>query len=94
MSNSIQSQIERTKEVKFEFDGEEVQGFDGESIAVALLRAERIYLRDAPNSKTPRGMFCNMGICQECVVEIDGRKKEACRTSVSDGLIVKRVVNV
>lgn len=94
MSNDIQSQIERTKEVKFDFDGEEVRGFDGESIAAALLRADQIYLRDAPNTNTPRGMFCVMGVCQECLVEVDGGKKEACRTPISAGLVVKRVANV
>lgn len=94
MSKDIQSQVERSKEVKFEFDGVEVRGFDGESIAAALLRAGHTHLRDAPNSKTPRGVFCVMGVCQECVVDVGGSMKEACRTSVSDGMIVKRVAYV
>lgn len=86
--------IERSEYISFQFDGKSYQGYAGETIGAALLRAGVTHLRDAPNSKTPRGMFCIMGACQECVVEVDGRKVEACRTDVSDGLIVKRAPHV
>ena len=86
--------IERSREISFQFDGEQISGFEGESIAASLLRAGIIHLRDAPHSGTPRGMFCVMGICQECVIEIDGKKQEACRTKVRDGLSVNKVANV
>ncbi len=84
--------IERTKEISFQFDGVMINGYEGESIAAALLRAGITAIRNAPNTKTPRGMFCVMGVCQECVVSIDGKTREACRTTVSDGLIVERVI--
>jgi predicted molibdopterin-dependent oxidoreductase YjgC len=35
-----------------------------------------------------RGLFCAMGACQECVVEVDGSLMEACRTPVRDGMVV------
>lgn len=83
-------QIERTREVLFEFDGVKYTGFEGESIAAALLRVGIIHIRNAPNTGAPRGIFCVMGVCQECVVEIDGKKLEACRTSVTEGLVVSK----
>lgn len=86
--------IVRTEEILFEFDGETYNGFAGESIAAALLRVGVTHLRDAPKSQTPRGMFCVMGVCQECVVEINQRRVEACRTKVSNGLKIKRASNV
>ena len=86
--------IVRTEEILFEFDGETYNGFAGESIAAALLRVGVTHLRDAPNSQTPRGMFCVMGVCQEGVVEINQRRVEACRTKVSNGLKIKRASNV
>ena len=86
--------IERSEEISFEFDGKCYPGHAGESIAAALLRAGVTNLRDAPNSNTPRGMFCVMGACQECVVEIAGRKVEACRTEITDGLKIVRAANV
>ena len=81
--------IECSAEISFEFDGEIYPAFDGETIAVALLRAGELNIRTAP-SGAPRGLFCVMGACQECVVEVDGIKVEACRTETSDGLIIKR----
>lgn len=86
--------IERSEEISFEFDGKSYPGYAGESIAAALLRAGVTHLRDAPNTNTPRGMFCVMGACQECVVEIDGRKVEACRTELTKDLKIERAAHV
>jgi|TARA_R110002096_G_scaffold436056_1_gene666508 D-hydroxyproline dehydrogenase subunit gamma len=86
--------IERSEEISFKFDGKSYRGYAGESVGAALLRAGITHLRNAPNTNTPRGMFCVMGACQECVVVIDGRKVEACRAELSDGLNIKRAVNV
>ena len=94
MTNSGNDDILRTVEISFEFDGVTVCGHVGETVAAALLRAGITHLRNAPNSGTPRGMFCIMGACQECVIEIDGHKAEACRTVVSEGLVIRRAANV
>ena len=59
------------------FDGAEIPARRGESIAAALTRAGIFELRDG------RGMFCGMGVCQDCVVEIDGRTRRACMTEVA-----------
>ncbi|MBB6123407.1 (2Fe-2S)-binding protein [Sphingobium subterraneum] len=73
------------------FDGRPVDALEGESIAAALWAAGIRRLRTAPNNGGARGPFCMMGLCQECVVEIDGQVVEACRRTVSDGLkIVSR----
>jgi predicted molibdopterin-dependent oxidoreductase YjgC len=76
--------------VRFRFDGQEIAGFAGETVAAALLAAGIRVLRDAPEGGGPRGLFCAMGVCQECVVEVDGRRIEACRLPVRDGLEVRR----
>ena len=85
--------IVRTELITFQFDHNSVAAHEGESIAVALMRAGVTQIRKAP-SGTPRGMFCVMGVCQECVVMVDGKRVEACRTLVSEGLVVRRVGNV
>ena len=85
--------IKRTAEITFQFDGKTFAAFDGETISAALLRAGQNNIRSAPNEK-PRGIFCGMGVCQECVVEVNGKKTEACRTKVTDGLIVRKVSHV
>lgn len=84
----ISAQIERTEEVSFTFDGVAIRAYAGESIACALMRAGVLKLRKAPEDSAPRGAFCLMGLCQECVVLIDGRRVESCRTEALSGLAV------
>ncbi len=93
MTTDDDDHIERSELITFQFDHNSVAAHEGESIAVALLRAGITHIRNAP-SGTARGMFCAIGVCQECVVMVGGKRVEACRTTVSDGLIVKRVGNV
>jgi len=74
--------------VEFRFDGRRVVGRPGESIAAALWAAGIRTLRRSPGRGAPRGMFCNVGVCQECVVSVEGRRRPACTTTVSPGLDV------
>jgi succinate dehydrogenase/fumarate reductase-like Fe-S protein len=87
MSLRIDSRV--TPPVRFHFDGVPVDAYEGESIAAALLAAGVTTLRRAPADGAPRGAFCWMGICQECVVRIDGVAVEACRMAVVEGLSVR-----
>lgn len=80
--------IRRAPLVKFTFDGREMDGHDGEMILSALLRGGVVHLRDAPNDGAPRGAFCATGLCQECVVRIEGGIVESCRAVVRAGLDV------
>jgi predicted molibdopterin-dependent oxidoreductase YjgC len=84
------ARIKRADKVVFTFDGNAVQGRQGESLVAALMRGGHLRLRDAPNDGAARGAFCCMGLCQECVVRIDGRITEACRAVVFQGLVVER----
>ncbi len=70
-------------------DGEPVPCFAGETVAAALLASGRRRLRRSPRAQAPRGAFCLMGSCQECVIRIDGRLEPACLTEVRDGLVVE-----
>ena len=65
-------------------DDRPVAAFAGESLATALLAAGIRTLRNSPGG-APRGMFCGMGACQECLVEVDGIAQPACQTPVRAG---------
>ena len=80
--------IKRAPEVSFLFDGARLTGYAGENLAVALMRSRHLHLRDAPEDGAARGAFCLMGLCQECVVELDGMRVESCRVELRDGLNV------
>jgi predicted molibdopterin-dependent oxidoreductase YjgC len=80
--------VARGAAVTITVDGRAVHAFAGESVATALWAAGIRRLRPSPGG-APRGMFCGMGICQECVVEVDGATVPACQTRVAEGLSIR-----
>lgn len=87
------AQIMRTEKVEFTFDGEAIWGYAGECLAAALIRSRRLHLRDAPEGAGPRGAFCLMGLCQECVVVLEGQTVESCRIELQPGIAVTSLRN-
>ncbi len=52
-------------------DGVELHGVHGQTLAAVLLAADRSHWRTAPNA-SPRGVFCGIGICFDCVATVNG----------------------
>ncbi|HET9762963.1 MAG TPA: (2Fe-2S)-binding protein [Casimicrobiaceae bacterium] len=74
--------------IDFTFDGRRVTARPGQSVAMALWDAGVRAFRDSPLDAAPRGVFCAIGICQECVVVIDGVRRPACTTLAQPALNV------
>ena len=75
--------------VRFTFDGTEIEALDGETIAAALGARHVTAVREA-RSGAPRGPFCGMGVCFDCLVTVNGRPSQrACLTKVEAGLDVR-----
>lgn len=68
-------------------DGRAVQTFQGETIAAAMLADDLTAFR-LDRSGRARGLFCNMGVCCECLVEVAGRRVRACVTPVAEGVSI------
>ncbi|KAJ03115.1 (2Fe-2S)-binding protein [Sulfitobacter mediterraneus] len=77
-----------TAQVRFSFNGETVIGNAGDSIAAALLAAGHKMFRKTPTTAAPRGPFCMMGSCFDCLVVVDGETVQACQIPALDGLVV------
>ena len=78
--------------VELTFEGEPVTARAGETVAAALLAAGHISGRQTPVSGSPRGPYCMMGACFDCLVEIDGEaNRQGCMTQVRDGMVVRRM---
>lgn len=75
--------------VSFNVDGIPVQARAGQSLAAALLAAGIRVLRHSPTAGAPRGAFCMMGVCQECLVRVDGQLVQACLTKVRQDMLVQ-----
>jgi predicted molibdopterin-dependent oxidoreductase YjgC len=75
--------------VVFVCDGRTVEALPGDTVASALLAAGMIEFRMHPVAGTARGPYCMMGVCFECLLEIDGHPNvQACQVSVQDGMVV------
>ncbi len=75
--------------VTFECDDRPVRAVVGETVASAMLRAGIDAVRLHPGTGEPRMPYCLMGVCFECLVEIDGvRDCRACQTLVREGMRV------
>ena len=79
----------REPQFAFFFDGTPVEACEGDSIAAALLAGGIVASGTAASGQRPRGPFCMMGACQECIVLVDGRRIEACRVRATAALRVQ-----
>src|ERR1700709_2161826 len=74
--------------ISFCFNGQPVEALGGETIGASLSAAGITTLRQTP-SGAPRGLFCGMGACFDCVVTIDRRiGQRACLTLAANGMEV------
>ena len=80
-----------TAEVEIEFDGHVYRGVRGQSIAGILLANSVIAWRTTGDLQAPRGVFCGIGVCFDCVVTVDGLADvRACLRRVRGGEQVER----
>jgi predicted molibdopterin-dependent oxidoreductase YjgC len=82
--------VERGPRLTFTFDGKPIAAYQGESVAAALMAAGHRTLRSTPVKGQPRGVFCGMGVCFDCLVVVDGRlSTRACLTPAAEGMRVE-----
>lgn len=76
--------------VKFFFDGRELEGYEGEPIAMALHSNGIHIYRITPEMKRPRGFFCAIGKCSSCFMVVDGVPNvRTCVTPLEKGMRVE-----
>jgi predicted molibdopterin-dependent oxidoreductase YjgC len=74
----------------FRFAGRRVEARADESVAAALLAAGIRSFRGSAVTGQPRGPYCMMGVCFECLVDIDGQpNRQACLVPVAAGMRVE-----
>lgn len=75
--------------IRITVNGTGIAAFEGETVHAALTAAGFPVL-NISSSGQPRGIFCGMGICYECLVTIDNvPDQRACMTRVRDGMAVR-----
>lgn len=92
MAPSKPRRIEEGRTLSFTFEGRRIEAQEGDSVAAALTAAGVRDLRSSVVSGESRGVYCMMGICFDCLVEIDGMpNRQACMIEVREGLDVRRM---
>ena len=79
----------RGKKIKFYVNGCPTSAYQGENLHAALITAGYRQLRSSKENH-PRGIYCGMGVCFECLVTVNGRpSQQACMTRVENGMEVE-----
>ncbi|TKD49963.1 FAD-dependent oxidoreductase [Sphingomonas baiyangensis] len=72
----------------FDFEGDAIEAWPGETVMAALVAAGRLGMRTAKDGAL-RGPYCGMGVCGECSVLVDGVQQRACMTAARAGARVR-----
>ncbi|HEY1932920.1 MAG TPA: (2Fe-2S)-binding protein [Acetobacteraceae bacterium] len=73
------------------FEGHALTARNGDSVAAALLANKIAVTRVTAPSGSPRGPFCMMGACFDCVAIVDGKPAvQTCLTPVRNGMRIER----
>ena len=76
--------------VNFLFGDIPIQAYASDTVASALIASGHRYFLEHPNDGTPRGGFCLVGRCSDCLMVIDGQPGVmACQTPVRNGMLVE-----
>ncbi|GBR75677.1 ferredoxin [Candidatus Termititenax persephonae] len=76
--------------MEFTFDGQPLRGRAGEPLALALKAAGVLIHRYTAKLRQPRGIFCAIGRCTDCVMIVDGRPNvRTCLTPLAAGMDVR-----
>jgi predicted molibdopterin-dependent oxidoreductase YjgC len=79
------------RSVTLQFEGRPLAAPEGVSVAAALLLGGAGPFRTTPVTSAPRAPFCMMGVCFDCLVEVDGApNRQACLTPVREGMVIRR----
>ncbi|MEW5921369.1 MAG: (2Fe-2S)-binding protein [Bacillota bacterium] len=82
--------FQRGREIKFTFNGRELTGYEGETIAAALHASGVRALGHSPRLNRPRGFFCATGNCSSCLMKVNGiANVRVCITPLQEGAVVE-----
>jgi predicted molibdopterin-dependent oxidoreductase YjgC len=80
----------KTREIYIHVDGKKIKAYEGEMIASALVASGIRTFRYTSKNDNPRGIFCAIGRCTDCVMEVNGRSNvRTCVTPVEVNMVIR-----
>lgn len=81
--------FENKKEIHFKFNGKDLIGYEGDTIAAALHANGVMHYSDSIINKRPRGFYCAIGNCGSCNMTVNGvLNVKTCMTLLEEGMEV------
>jgi len=82
--------FEKRKKIIFTLDGKVLEGYEGDTIAAALVASGVKVLSRSIKYKRPRGFFCAIGKCSSCLMKVNGTPNvRTCVTKLEEGMKVE-----
>ncbi len=89
LHHPVLGDLPESRPVQITVDGQPLLAREGEAIAAALLAHGILVCRTMPGGREPRGVFCALGRCADCLMTVDGEPNvRACLTPVREGQVV------
>jgi len=86
----ILGDLPKVRQVKIWVDGKEIAARKGEPIAAAIAANGTKIHRYTTKREEPRGVFCGIGQCTDCVMVVNGVPNvRTCITPVTEGMTVE-----
>ena len=87
----IQAGVARGQPFSISVDGQAASAYPGETLATVLIAAGYRRFRRTLLSSAPRGPYCGMGVCFDCLLTVNGRPNvRACLTLAQPGDVIRR----
>lgn len=79
-----------TQRVTVTFNNRPLDAVAGQTVGAALVSHGIMSWRATRGANRPRGLFCGIGVCFDCLVTVDGESgQRACLATVSDGMTIE-----
>ncbi len=90
MDHPILGKLRKKRRVNIFLDEKKIEALEGEPIAAALIASGVKGFRRTRRFHHPRGIFCALGRCTDCIMVVDGVPNvRTCVTPVREGMRIK-----
>ncbi len=87
--------FEKGRRIQFTFDGNSMEGFEDEPIAMALRSNGVMVHRYTTKKNEPRGIFCAIGRCTDCIMIVNGIPNvRTCVEQLKEGMVIQTQMGV
>lgn len=83
-------EFKRGRKIKFHYNNQTLEGYEGETIAAALHAEGVRILKHSIKDHRPRGFYCAIGNCSSCLMEVNGIPNvRICVEPLQEDMVVK-----